>query len=225
MSYIKAQSEVRDHEIWQASLRQTTAEEYLRMFVAAKDKKQGTATAREIDSSVDVKKILRTLDNADMRLPSLILEQQAHLVNFKMQRIRHMVGIREVVLKRNKLGDKFAFALQKALTYDRYMKVINVAGNLISQVGLKTIVKLALLENNSVVAFDARLNPGSTDKVQRQLALCMLKNIEKMKLKNIAIRDEWIRWELVSVGVPPTILRNLGLRNPAEKPRSPKSQS
>lgn len=154
-----------------------------------------------------------------MHEPGLILEQQAHLVNFKNQRIKHMVGIREIILKRNKLGDKFALALQKAITYDRYIKVINIAGNQISQIGLKTIVKLALLENNSVIAFDARLNPGSTDKVQRQLALCMLKNIEKMKLKNIPIKPEWIRWELVSVGVPPVILKNLGIRNPDEKTR------
>ena len=46
-------------------------------------------------------------------------------------------------------------------------------------IGLKSIIKLALMENNSIVAFDARLNPGCSEKVERQLALCMLKNIEK----------------------------------------------
>ena len=65
---------------------------------------------------------------------------------------------------RNKLGDRFAKCLQKALTYDKYVKAINLAGNLISQTGLKMIIKLALIENTSIIAFDARLNPGCTEK-------------------------------------------------------------
>ena len=48
---------------------------------------------------------------------------------------------------RNKLGDRFAKCLQKALAYDKYVKAINLAGNLISQTGLKMIIKLALIEN------------------------------------------------------------------------------
>ena len=60
------------------------------------------------------------------------------------------------------------------------MKVINLSGNNISASAFKHIIKLALIENNSIVAFDARCNPGCTQKVQKQLALCMLKNIEKM---------------------------------------------
>ena len=43
------------------------------------------------------------------------------------------------------------------------------------------LIKLGLLENASILAFDARLNPGCSEKVERQLALCMLKNIEKMR--------------------------------------------
>jgi len=65
---------------------------------------------------------------------------------------------------RNKLGDGFAKCLQKALAYDKYVKAINLAGNLISQTGLKMIIKLALIENMSIIAFDARLNPGCTEK-------------------------------------------------------------
>lgn len=54
-----------------------------------------------------------------------------------------------------------------ALTYDKYIKVINIAGNYISQYGIKLIIKLALIENNSVIAFDARLNPGCSEKTDR----------------------------------------------------------
>ena len=88
-------------------------------------------------------------------------------------------GLRQIILTRNKLGDAFAKGLQQALCYDKYIKSIDVAGNRIGAYGLKSLIKSALIENNSIVAFDARLNPGCSEKVERQLALCMLKNIEK----------------------------------------------
>ena len=89
--------------------------------------------------------------------------------------------------------------------------------------GLKTILKLALLENTSIVAFDARLNPGCSEKVERQLALCMLKNIEKTKEKGLPINPEFLKPELYSFHIPPHILKGLGLLAPGEKP--PKRQA
>jgi Ran GTPase-activating protein (RanGAP) involved in mRNA processing and transport len=68
---------------------------------------------------------------------------------------------------RNRLSDGFAKSLQKALTYDNYLKVINIAGNNLSEFGIKCLIKLALIENTSIVAFDARCNPGSTEKNER----------------------------------------------------------
>lgn len=172
-------------------------------------------TTREIDSSVGVRKMLENLDNTDMQTPAAILEQQAHIVNFRKQRITHMSGLREIILTRNKLGDQFVHSLEQALAYDKYVKVINLSGNNISSHALKHLVKLALIENNSIVAFDARCNPGCTDKVQRMLALCMLKNIEKMQEKGINLKKDWIRWDLVSVGIPANILNKLGIWHPS----------
>jgi len=90
---------------------------------------------------------------------------------------------------------------------------------MISQTGLKLIIKMALIENTSIIAFDARLNPGCTEKTSRQLALCMLKNIEKMQHKGIPIKKGLIRWDLVSAGIPPAILKGLGIRNPVDRKR------
>ena len=118
---------------------------------------------------------------------------------------------------RNRLGDGFAKSLQKALTYDNYLKVINISGNNISDFGIKCLIKLALIENTSIVAFDARCNPGSSEKNERQLALCMLKNIEKMQQKGLPINKNWLKWDLFSVGIPPGILKSLGLKDPKEK--------
>lgn len=57
--------------------------------------------------------------------------------------------------------------MQQALCYDKYLKSIDVSGNKIGAFGIKSIIKLALMENGSIVAFDARLNPGVTEKVER----------------------------------------------------------
>lgn len=47
-----------------------------------------------------------------------------------------MTGLREIILQRNHLGDSFAKGLVQALSYDKYVKVINLAGNSISAKGL-----------------------------------------------------------------------------------------
>jgi len=96
--------------------------------------------------------------------------------------LRHSAGLRELILTRNKFGDGFAKGLQKILVYDKYLKVIDLAANRISQVGLNILIKLALADNQSIVAFDARMNPGAkSEKVMHQLSLCMIKNIDLAK--------------------------------------------
>ena len=124
--------------------------------------------------------MLANLENAEHQTQGSIIENQAHLFNHKRQRILNQSGLREIILKRNKLGDTFAKSLQKALGYDKYIQSIDLAGNRIGPIGLKLIIKMALIDNPSIVAFDARLNPGCSEKVERQLSLCMLKNIEKI---------------------------------------------
>ena len=187
-AFIKSQSERRDNELWTLSLRQQTAEEHLKMRVDILNfHNVETTTLKEIDSDKTIRRLLENLNNSELQTQHAILDQQAHLINFKRQRIIHYSGLREIILMRNQLGDVFGKDLKNTLMYDKYLKVINVAGNKIGQHTLKLIVKLALMENNSIVAFDARLNPGCTEKVERQLALCMLKNIEKLKAKGITL--------------------------------------
>ena len=95
-------------------------------------------------------------------------------------------------MKRNKFKNDFALQLQKILFCDKYLKAIDISGNKIDEYGLKVIIKLGLLENTSIIAFDARLNPGCTEKIQRQFALVMLKNIERLRAKGTPIQPEWL---------------------------------
>lgn len=107
--------------------------------------------------------------------------------------------------------------MQQALSYDKYLKSINVSGNRIGSHGLKTLIKLALVDNGSIVAFDARLNPGCSEKVERQLALCMLKNIEKVKEQGLQINPEFLKPDLYSFHIPQHILKGLGLVAPGDR--------
>lgn len=110
---------------------------------------------------------MANLENAEHQTQDAILDHQAHIVNHKRQRILNQSGLRSIILTRNKLGDKFAYSLQRALSYDKYLKQLDVAGNKISANGLKQIIKLGLMENTSMIAFDARLNPGCSEKIER----------------------------------------------------------
>ena len=89
---------------------------------------------------------------------------------------------------------------------------------------MKLIVKLGLMENSSIVGFDARLNPGTSEKIERQLALCMLKNIEKQQSKGLEVNPKFLHPELYSFGIPMAITKSLGIRHVNEKKRK-KSRS
>lgn len=180
---------------------------------------------RDLDSSPQVKRLLKNIDNAEMHTRQAVIEQQAHLINFKRQNLINVQGIRELILKRNKFKNDFAIQLQKTLFSDKYLKAINISGNRIEEYGMKVIIKLGLLDNTSIIAFDSRLNPGCTEKIQRQFALVMLKNIERMKAKGTSIQPEWLVPDLYSFQIPPAILKGLGLRSPGELPKSRRAKS
>lgn len=42
---------------------------------------------RDLDSSPQVKRLLRNIDNAEMHTRHAVIEQQAHLINFKRQNL------------------------------------------------------------------------------------------------------------------------------------------
>lgn len=76
-------------------------------------------------------------------------------------------GLRRLILTRNRFSDTFARQLQKTMFIDKYLKVIDLAGNNIKEFGMKCMIKLALVENQSILNFDVRVNPGATEKIRR----------------------------------------------------------
>jgi Ran GTPase-activating protein (RanGAP) involved in mRNA processing and transport len=86
-------------------------------------------------------------------------------VNYKRTKTQNDYGLRAVVLKRNKFSDGFAKLIAQCLFKDKYLKKIDLSGNFIHEHGFKTIIKTGMLENSTLVCFDARINPGFTPKV------------------------------------------------------------
>jgi hypothetical protein len=82
---------------------------------------------------------------------------------------------------------------------------------LIEQDSLKEFIKYALKENNALVNFEVGDNPGCNEKYKKQIALCLLRNLEVMKRNNVEIRDDWIKPENLTFRIPIRILESLGI--------------
>lgn len=101
------------------------------------------------------------------------------------------------------------------LRSDSFTKVIDIAGNKIGEDGVKSLIKHALLNNVSLINLDVRVNPGATEKMRKQIALCLLRNIERLRAQSVNIRKDWLCKEIYSFMVPPAVLHGLKLKVPS----------
>jgi hypothetical protein len=49
-----------------------------------------------------------------------------------------------------------------------------------------------------MIGFDARFNPGTSNKILKKIALCMLKNMSIMQKKKQTIKHEWIKDHIIT---------------------------
>ena len=101
--------------------------------------------------------------------------------------------------------------LSNCLRYDRFLKVIDVSGNFITESSLRHFLKHSLQENNSLISFVASKNPGLNDKMKKKIALCLLKNIEYIRNQGIDIKPEWIKKESIMFKIPKRIMDTLSI--------------
>ena len=106
--------------------------------------------------------------------------------------------------------------LSNCLRYDRFLKVIDVSGNFITESSLRHFLKHSLQENNSLISFVASKNPGLNDKMKKKIALCLLKNIEYIRNQGIDIKPEWIKKESIMFKIPKRIMDTLGIMQNAK---------
>lgn len=70
------------------------------------------------------------------------------------------------MLKNNKLSNAFLIALENTLMFDSYIKSFDLSHNRFGYEKMKKLIRNeTLLENNSLLNFDLRFNPGTNDKI------------------------------------------------------------
>ena len=106
---------------------------------------------------------------------------------------RPPVGLTEFVFHHNTLGNRFVESLAQAITTDPYVRKIDISHNSITNedVLLGPFIE-AMKSNESLINVDLKGNKGSTAEVKRQLALCLLKNLEIYKATGQAIKPSWL---------------------------------
>jgi hypothetical protein len=80
------------------------------------------------------------------------------------------------------------------------LKVVDISNNCIED--FKVLVKYGLKENTSLVNVDILGNPGCNQKTRKQIALCLLKNLEIIKRSGIELKEEWIKPENLTFKIP-----------------------
>ena len=118
--FIKRQAEYRDSALWMTGLRHSRYDQ-------------------EEDHLVN----LIMVPNS----PNEIQNERMSRYNMRKERIKYRKGLREIIIKRNKLGNGFAEQLSGCIRYDKYIKVLDISNNLIESTAMKDLVRLALAEH------------------------------------------------------------------------------
>jgi len=88
----------------------------------------------------------------------------------------YKMGLKEIILSHNSLGDITASELVLALRNDIFMRSVDLRSNDIGEEWARELV-LMLRDNKTLTNMDLRENPGFSEREHRELALMLLRNI------------------------------------------------
>eukprot|EP00347_Sterkiella_histriomuscorum_P006772 403351487 len=196
VKFMKEQGEKRESTLWKTGLRHGELET-----------KSFNVQNQPIQNDNQIINLIMNQQNSPVK--NMHIQQTRYYQ--KKDMIQNRKGLREVILKRNYLGQFFIENLQKCLRYDRFIKLIDLQGNNFDLPSIKNLIKYSLRENTTLVSLDMQNNPGINEKCKKQIALCLLKNIELMKSEGQEIRVEWMRPEVLTFKIPSRILEGLGI--------------
>ncbi|CAI2362709.1 unnamed protein product [Moneuplotes crassus] len=114
------------------------------------------------------------------------------------------VGLKSIILRRNKLGKLFMKKLAKWVVNDEYLRHIDLCYNKIGPESLKTFIS-KLQHNHGLVSLEFRGNHGFTKEVQSMTVSLLLKNIENCKKSRAKIKPEWIKKDVFDIDIPKNI--------------------
>jgi centrosomal protein CEP78 len=89
-------------------------------------------------------------------------------------------GICELNFAENRLESSFIKDLVYFLSNDRWLRSLNLRGNLIDEVGIE-LLNTMLDRNHSLISLDIRDNPGCNKKLSSVIYAKLLRNMKKVK--------------------------------------------
>jgi Ran GTPase-activating protein (RanGAP) involved in mRNA processing and transport len=103
------------------------------------------------------------------------------------------IGLKEFHLRYNRLGAETMRSLSSFLQADEYLRVLDLRGNNIPEDVIRDELIPDLKSNKTLTNLDMRENPGYTIRVRKLTALCLLRNLDRLKKSNITtIEKGWI---------------------------------
>lgn len=126
-------------------------------------------------------------------------------------------GLKELILSHNEFSDILASEMILALRNDLYIRSVDLRNNNISENWCSEFVKL-MKDNHTLTNIDLRENPGFSSRMHRDLALCLLRNIQDLKDKgeleienpentshdddSVEVRSKFVKPQVLTIEIP-----------------------
>lgn len=91
--------------------------------------------------------------------------------------------------------------LVQTLTFDEYMRFIDLRENKIPLKSTKDLIE-GLRLNKNIVNLDLRDNPWFTDSFRTKLAIRLVKNIDTLKKRREILKQKWINVDVLKIKIP-----------------------
>ena len=110
-------------------------------------------------------------------------------------------GLQSLVLRYNDFGNYICSELSRVLSFDIYIKSIDLRNNEIDQSGVKDLIN-SLKSNKTILNCDIRYNKGFIPYLHRKLAINLLNNLRRAKLDPKVDEQKWMNPDLLTIEVP-----------------------
>jgi hypothetical protein len=113
--------------------------------------------------------------------------------------------------------------LSAVIAVDEYLRVLDLRGNSITEESILSECIPNLKQNKTLTNFDLRENVGYTTKVKKLVALCLLRNLDRLKKSGLQTHKSWINPQVllpvetaISLAMDPRMIETANIENTAE---------
>ena len=82
--------------------------------------------------------------------------------------------------------------LSAVVAADEYLRVLDLRGNQINEESILTEMVPNLKQNKTLTNLDLRENAGYTGRAKKLIALCLLRNLDRLKKSCVKTQKSWM---------------------------------